>query len=210
MPDVTRKDREKLAKDEDILNAAEKIFGSTGVEGASMDEIAREAEFTRKTLYQHFGSKEELLSAVILRGFRQLLSSVKEGVDERASGFERLRAMGRVYYAFYQEHNVFFHLINYSSRMKAIGKPEQRNAFEEIDKELFQVIARAIKDGKADGSVRGDIDTVMGTSSVIFAITGFFFEYSLTGKTFTEHLSLDGDKFVQYTLDLLLEAFRTK
>jgi AcrR family transcriptional regulator len=208
MHEISRKDRERLAREGEILDAAEKVFGSKGYEGALMDDIAREAQFTRKTLYQHFGGKEELLSAVILRGFRLLLAYAREGIDERASGFERLRAMGRTYYRFYREHTGFFGLINYSSRMKALGAEAQRGEFAETDKALFQIIARAIADGQADGSIRTDMDAAMATASVVFTMTGFFIEYSLTGKSFTEHLSMDRDRFVQYTLDLLLDAFR--
>lgn len=210
MKEMPRKEREKMTRDGDILNAAEKIFGSVGVESASMDEIAREAQFTRKTLYQHFGSKEELLSAVVLRGFKLLLSYVRDGVDETASGFERLRMMGRAFYGFYREHTEFFNLINYSSRLKTNGNEEQRKESGEVDSALFQLIAKSINDGKADGSVRSDIDTVMGTASVMFTITGFFVQYSVTGKSFTAHLSLDAEKFVYYTLDLLLDSFRAK
>jgi hypothetical protein len=41
-------------------------------------------------------------------------------------------------------------------------------------------------------------------------VTGFFIEYSLTGKTFTKHLSLNGETFVLHSLDLLLGAFRAE
>lgn len=210
MKEISRREREKQAREEDILDAAERIFGSQGVDAASMDEIARAADFTRKTLYQHFGSKDELLCAVLLRGFRRILDCMRSGVGGSPNGFDRIKAIGNVYYAFYREHTDFFRLINYSSRMKAVGREEQKSEFDRIDRELFQAMAKALADGKADGSIRGDVDVAMATPSIIFTVTGFFFEYSATGKSFTEHLGLDGEKFVQYTLDLLLDSLRPK
>jgi AcrR family transcriptional regulator len=88
MPDISRKEREKQAREDEILDAAEKVFGKMGYEGALMEDIAREAQFTRKTLYQHFGGKEELLSAVVLRGFGRLLSRVRDSCAGVSGGFE--------------------------------------------------------------------------------------------------------------------------
>lgn len=210
MPEIARREREKQAREEDILDAAEKIFGKMGFEGALMEDIAKEAQFTRKTLYQHFGNKEELLSAVILRGFKLLLVSIRDGIDRESNGIGRLRSMGAAYYKFFMEHMDFFGLINYSSRMKYMGGEEQRSEFAKTDNALFQIVAEAIQTGKSDGSIRKDTDTAMATASVVFTMTGFFCEFALSGRTFTEHLSMEPDKFIQYTLDLLLESFRSR
>lgn len=210
MQEISRKEREKQAREEDILDAAEKTFGKMGFEGALMEDIAREAQFTRKTLYQHFGNKEELLSAVILRGFKLLLASIREGIDRETSGIGQLRSMGTAYYKFFMGHMDFFGLIHYSGRVKSMGGEAQRNEFADTDNALFQIVAKAIETGKTDGSVRRDVDTPLVTASIIFTMTGFFCEFALSGKTYTEHLSIEPDKFVQYSLDLLLDTLRNR
>src|SRR5438270_13172850 len=43
-----------------LLDAAEQVFGKRGFEGASLDEIADTAGYTRGAIYKHFGGKEEL------------------------------------------------------------------------------------------------------------------------------------------------------
>jgi AcrR family transcriptional regulator len=48
---VERKNRERLNRKIDILNAAERIFYKKGFEYSTMDDIAKEAEFTKKTIY---------------------------------------------------------------------------------------------------------------------------------------------------------------
>ena len=50
-----------------LLDAAEEIFVKRGVPGAALEEIAAEAGFSRGAIYAHFGSKEELLLAVLDR-----------------------------------------------------------------------------------------------------------------------------------------------
>lgn len=54
------------AKGHSILEAAARCFLELGLEGASMDAIAREAGVSKLTVYNHFDSKERLFQAVIL------------------------------------------------------------------------------------------------------------------------------------------------
>ena len=56
---------------ENILWAAREVFLETGYEQASMDVVANRAGTTKRTLYAHFASKEDLFLAVFdfLKGF---------------------------------------------------------------------------------------------------------------------------------------------
>jgi len=48
-----------------LLDAAEAVFLREGYAAANMDEIARNAGMSKRTLYQHFSSKAELFEAVM-------------------------------------------------------------------------------------------------------------------------------------------------
>ncbi len=63
---LTPERRRQLTRDT-LLDAAEEIFVKRGVPGASMEQIASEAGFSRGAIYAHFGSKEDLLLAVMDR-----------------------------------------------------------------------------------------------------------------------------------------------
>lgn len=52
-------------KRETILEAAKKVFLDVGFGTASMDAIANEAKVSKQTVYNHFGSKEELFAAMV-------------------------------------------------------------------------------------------------------------------------------------------------
>ena len=49
----------------DLLTAAQRLISTKGYEAASVDEIAREAGYTKGAFYTHFGSKQELFLAVL-------------------------------------------------------------------------------------------------------------------------------------------------
>ncbi len=62
---ISRREREKLAHRQDILDAATRVFAEKGFFGATLDEVAQEAEFSKGTLYLYFSSKDDLLYNVI-------------------------------------------------------------------------------------------------------------------------------------------------
>ncbi len=49
-----------------ILSLADELFPEYGIKGVSMDEIARRLSMSKRTLYEYFGDKEELLIACIV------------------------------------------------------------------------------------------------------------------------------------------------
>lgn len=48
----------------DLLDAAARVFSAKGFEGASVDDVATEAGYTKGAVYAHFGSKRDLFLAV--------------------------------------------------------------------------------------------------------------------------------------------------
>lgn len=54
-------------KRESILQAALQEFLAQGVEATSMDRIAATAEVSKRTIYNHFSSKDELFEAILRR-----------------------------------------------------------------------------------------------------------------------------------------------
>lgn len=74
-----RKKRDTSKKHNDIIQGAIRVFINQGYELANMDEIAIAANVSKRTIYNHFESKEMLLQAVVryfLRA-RQSLRPVK-------------------------------------------------------------------------------------------------------------------------------------
>ena len=55
------------SKRTDILTAARNVFMRESYAKASMESIAREAGVSKQTVYNHFGSKEDLFRAIVQR-----------------------------------------------------------------------------------------------------------------------------------------------
>lgn len=211
MSTISRKEKEKLAREKDIINAAEKVFTVMGYNGASMEEIAKEAQFTRKTIYQYFTDKEDLLFTVIIRGFESLLCTLKNAVVNGNSGYEKLKHLANAYCQFYKDSPNTLNLMNFIGYIKPTDENTvKRVEFNRVSDQLVQEIAKVIDEGKADKSIRTDFDTMMLTHSAEFMITGFFHMLSISGKTFTDHFSLNQDDFINFSMNLLCDIFREK
>ena len=68
-----------------LLDAAEEVFAKKGFEGASLEEIAETAGYTRGAIYKHFGDKEELFLEANSRFNERYIQSFGELVDNAGS-----------------------------------------------------------------------------------------------------------------------------
>jgi AcrR family transcriptional regulator len=67
-----RKEREKERRRQQIMVAAKRVFVEKGFGGATMEDIAREAELSAGTLYLYFKNKNELYASLTLRVLQYL------------------------------------------------------------------------------------------------------------------------------------------
>lgn len=61
----------------EILDVAERLFGTKGFDNTSTNDILNEIGIARGTLYYHFKSKEDILDAMIERMTGQLIAKAK-------------------------------------------------------------------------------------------------------------------------------------
>jgi len=82
---LTRREREKLAHRQEILDAATRIFAQKGFFNATLDEIAQEAEFSKGALYLYFSNKEDLLHSIIQEKSAAILKFLKTTLTGKSS-----------------------------------------------------------------------------------------------------------------------------
>lgn len=99
-----RKEREKQQRREEIIQAAEKVFYSMGVEQATMEDVAAEAELSKGTLYLYFKSKERLLVEVARRALILLNTFTSKAAEEVGGAIEKLGQMGLATIQFSKSH----------------------------------------------------------------------------------------------------------
>lgn len=87
-----RKQREKEALRNKIIQAASELVSAEGHEHVSIRKIARAVEYSPRTIYLYFRDKEHLLQEVVEAGFeRTLLLRSKEPAQEQLTPVQLLR-----------------------------------------------------------------------------------------------------------------------
>jgi TetR/AcrR family transcriptional regulator len=155
-----RREREKEQRRNEILNAAEKVFFSKGLNHATMDEVAEAAELSKGTLYLYFKNKEDLYFAITLRSMTILRTMFQDAVKEFDKGIEKVRAIGKAYHKFsYQYKNYFDMMMHFEAVRSSLNL--DANVFDEMHlhgQSVMQVLVEAIEFGIKDGTIRSDVD----------------------------------------------------
>ena len=85
-----RKEREKLQRSQDILEAARRVFESKGFLNTTLQDVAKEAEISVGLIYRYFQSKEDMFASLALKGAEQfdadLELSLKKGIKKNMLG----------------------------------------------------------------------------------------------------------------------------
>lgn len=79
-----------VAREQQILAAAEKLFAERSFDGVGVDAIGREAGVTGAAVYHHFASKEQILSELFDRATDALLLSIGKPLDDPYAELVRL------------------------------------------------------------------------------------------------------------------------
>jgi AcrR family transcriptional regulator len=97
------------ARARQLLEVAEAVFAERGVQASSMEEIAEAAGVTKPILYDHYGSKDRLIAAVVLAAGSVLSEAVMSAVSAANSPEHQVAAGLRAYFSFIDERRTGLH-----------------------------------------------------------------------------------------------------
>ena len=92
-------------KEEQIINAARELFKNYGFKKVSMDEIARKAGVTKRTVYKYFASKQDLLKFFINEELINMKKIIEDTEKRKSDFFECV-------------HECIFRLLQYKHKRK--------------------------------------------------------------------------------------------
>ena len=136
-----RKDRERRQRRQQIVDAARKVFSAKGFKGATMEDIAREAELSPATLYLYFRNKDELYAAINLDILEHVIEKM-EGVQKRddLTPNQKVDGFKEAFYSLYQFDPL---MLKYVFHLQA--SEDLRNLSPEILSEIKRLSQRSIR-----------------------------------------------------------------
>lgn len=201
---ISRKERERLTRESEVLSAAGRLFITKGFESTTMEEIAKASEFTKRTIYQYFLCKENLFFAVILSGVQKMFSHIEEEADVGKNGFEKLTGMRRALCRYIKEFPDMYRLMRYTEYIKT--DPASLPKYQELaqyNNRLFTLFNQRVEEGIGDGSIRAELGTPLGIFALYFLTTGFLNRISEAGEAYIRIHHIDIDALTTLAFEML-------
>ena len=155
-----RKEREKEARREEILNAAEKIFFERGLTVATMDEIAEGAELSKGTLYLYYKSKEDLYLAVALRGMEIMYGLFQEATTTPESPIKHLFNLGEAYFSYFENYRRYYRMLYFleNPQVHSQVSPEMHEVCSTQDRRIWDLVIGVVRRAIDQGLIRSELD----------------------------------------------------
>ena len=149
---LSRRERERLTHRAEILDAAEQVFARNGYHGATVEEIAQEAEFAVGTLYNFFRGKDDLYQEVVAKLAEEFMGMFRQRVLDQPDPVEAIGALIEVRMTIFEKHRgfarVFFESMLGSHIDLAQALPERcASMYEEAIAALTAIFQRGVQNG---------------------------------------------------------------
>ena len=156
---IERKEREKEARRSLILDATERVFQGKGIQQTTMDDIAREAELAKGTIYLYYRNKEELQVGIMLRAVDMMNDGFQKAVEKENLGIKKIIAIGDAYWSFAAEHPFHFGMMcNADLPMRDQISEELLAEMNESNSWIWNLLISTIEEAKLEGTIKPEID----------------------------------------------------
>ncbi|MCM3702109.1 TetR/AcrR family transcriptional regulator [Paenibacillus macerans] len=210
-----RRQKEQEIRRNDIIEAAEKVFFEKGYHSATMDDVAKAAEFSKRTVYIYFTGKEQIYFEIMIRGYRRLIGMLQEDLQngDFADAIEAIRQMGWTMYRFNRTFPDYFKAImEYETGERDFQKGIPDASKEEcyaLGEEIMETLIGLLKKGIAEGSVRADLDPAK-TALVLWAcIIGVFNTASKKEKYIQSYYGTTAEELVSESVALMISSIQS-
>lgn len=167
-----RRKRELELRRETVITIANKLFFLDGYENVTMDDIAREGEISKATLYSYFKDKESLFCVIVNRGIKILRDMIYEEEELMKARYTKLGVIKTacdrfiLEYPEYARAYIYFRSGKFNVSDENSRNTDAKEVFE-FTKELFEKVTLEVKIGIENGTLRPDVNPVLVTAMYI-------------------------------------------
>ncbi len=209
---LTPRERRAQRTRDAILDAARQIISKQGVDALSIRSIADAIDYSPAGLYEYFGSKEEIILAVVAQGFERFTRAL-EAVDKSLPARAYTREVGLAYIHFAVRNPDFFLLMFTTAPLTDFymkgDKPAQgaKDAAEMLRQEpSFAVLYHSIERCAEEGLFA--IKAEYGVFEMALTAWSHVHGIAMLRVTSFRHLPIDFTAIDEASLDVLFQGLR--
>lgn len=215
MGSTGRKEKEKEIRRNDIIDAAEKVIFEKGYDAATMDDIAKTAEFSKRTVYVYFNSKEQIYFEIMIKGYRLMIKRLKDDLHKVSGGpaIEQLRQLYFSFYRFSRDYPDYFDAImEYENSTFDFQNDIPDQSIQEcyaLGEQVFGYLSDILKKGVADRSIRDDLSIAKTALTLWSCVLGVFNTARKKENYIKNYHHTKPDDLIADAFDIITRSIRT-
>lgn len=151
----SRKQREIIDRQQQILAVARDLFRQRGYLGFNMDRVAEAMQYAKGTIYQHFSNKEEIILAMAVETLEKRTAMFEKATLFRGNPRERMAAVGSAAELFVKWYPDHFELEKVLSCGSIIEKTSEKLQSAKTGAEMrcITLVSGVVRDAIASGDL---------------------------------------------------------
>ena len=197
-----------------IMTAAARVFARRGVENATMEMIAREANVAVGTIYLHFASRDEVYLNLCADRGMQLGAGYREVIARGLKPLDEIRALSRCYIDYLREWAdpiLLSEPTPYFEIRKRLRRSSEIRAFDrgsKIRREVFRLFEGSVKRAFGRGLIADPLGAT-GVTVAIWSILNGAFMVTRDREYLVQSIGFEPEGFVAKALDSYLRGIAT-
>lgn len=203
-----RKKEPQSTHRKNISRVAEVLFMEKGIENTSMNDIAKEAGYSKATLYVYFKNKEELVSVLVLESMQKLYEYISQALAQSDHTRECYREICHALLKYQEEYPLYFNMV-----IETIDIDLQSDHFLPEEKETFLVgeqindlLIEFLEKGIAAGEIRSDIEILPTIFSFWGMVSGFIQMAANKEDYIKQRMEKSKKEFLDYGFEMLYQS----
>jgi len=185
---------------ENILSAAEKLFLEKGVASTTIDDISKLSEYSRRTIYVYYESKEDILYHIILKGLTILKDDLVVVLKQQKDFIKQYWAICNAMEKYQANSPQSANSINQmkSGDIDFNSIPQVILQIFESGTDINNLLADYVEQGKKQGIVRSDIEPMKTVYVMWGSITSLLSLVRNKGEFLEKEFSASKESFLEY------------
>ena len=155
-PLPTARSKARQQREQRLLELAQQIVRQDGFTGLTMDRLTSLSDVSKGTLYNHFSSKEDVLTALSVDSLQRLLQLFQHASTFGGRSRERALALHHAYHNFSAAEPTLFLCLLSAATPGVMEKssPARLQQRQQLELQLLQYCQQVLSDALADGSLQ--------------------------------------------------------
>ncbi len=203
-----KKDNIAALHKQNIMNAAELVFSEKGFNHATINDISKAADYSRRTIYAYFDSKEDIYNHIVLKGLRFLMMELSEGIAAETDFIQQYHAVCKAMTDYYTTSPHSFDAVNQLETKKIDFNhlPKIVSDIFVVGEEINRLLEDLITDGMNKGVIKADVKVKETVSIIWSCISAILILVKNKGSFIEVALQTTVDSFLNYAFNQIINS----